>query len=46
MEVGFVGEEVACRDTANSVVALELANDQFDPSAVVVKAPEAERLQG
>jgi len=32
-------------DTAECVISLELANDQFDTSAVVVEAPEVERLQ-
>jgi hypothetical protein len=30
VEVGFIGEEVTCRDVIKGVVALELANDQFD----------------
>lgn len=45
MEVGFVGEEVPGGDAAQRIVALELFDDQFDPSAVVVKAPEVEGLQ-
>src|SRR5216684_2395985 len=32
-------------DTAECVISLELANDQFDAGAVVVEAPEVERLQ-
>jgi len=46
MEVGLIGEEVAAGYVPERVIALELANDQFDPGAVVVKAPEVERLQG
>jgi hypothetical protein len=45
VKVGFVGEEVACGDTAECVIPFELANDQFDAGAIVVKAPEVERLQ-
>ena len=43
MEVGFVGQEVMAGDTAECVISLELANDQFDAGAVVVAAPEVER---
>src|SRR5229473_2740285 len=32
-------------DVAECVISLELANDQFDTSTVVVEAPEVERLQ-
>lgn len=45
MEVGFVGQEVMAGDVAECVISLELANDQFDTSTVVVEAPEVERLQ-
>ena len=45
MEVGFVGQEVMAGDTAECVISLELANDQFDAGAVVVEAPEVECLQ-
>src|ERR1700730_1338453 len=45
LKVGFVGEEVACGDTPECVIPFELANDQFDAGAIVVKAPEVERLQ-
>ena len=45
VKVGFVGEEVMTGDTAECVISLELANDQFDTGAVVVAAPEVERLQ-
>lgn len=46
VEVGFVGEEMMAGDVAQCVVALELANDQFDAGAIVVEAPEVEWLQG
>ncbi len=45
MEVGFVGQEVVAWDTTECVISLELANDQFDASTVVVEAPEVEWLQ-
>ena len=45
VEVGFVGQEVMAGDTAECVISLELGNDQFDASTVVVEAPEVERLQ-
>src|SRR5712692_10819381 len=32
-------------DVAECVISLELANDQFDTSTLVVEAPEVERLQ-
>ena len=46
MEVDFVGEEMATGNVTERVIALELANHQFDASAVVVEASEGERLQG
>jgi hypothetical protein len=45
VKVGFVGQEVMTGDMAECVISLELANDQFDTGAVVVAAPEVERLQ-
>jgi hypothetical protein len=36
VKVGFVGQEVMTGDTAECVIFLELANDQFDTGAVVV----------
>jgi hypothetical protein len=45
VEVSLVGEEVMARNVAECVIALELANDQFAPGAVVVEAPEIKRLQ-
>jgi hypothetical protein len=36
---------VACGDRPECVIPFELANDQFDAGAIVVKAPEVERLQ-
>ncbi len=44
MEVGLVGEEVAGRDAVQGVIAFELLDEQLDPGAVVVEAPEVERL--
>ena len=46
MEVGLVGEEVACGDAAEGVVPFELFDEQLDAGAVVVKAPEVEGTQG
>jgi len=45
VEVGLIGEEVTRGDVTNGVVPLELLNDQFDAGAIVVEAPEVERLQ-
>ena len=45
VEVGFVGEEVSGRDAAQGVVAFELADQEFDSRAVVVQAPQLQRLQ-
>lgn len=45
MEIGLIGEKVPCGDAAQRIVALELLDHQFDAGAVVVQAPEIERLQ-
>ena len=45
MEVGLVGEKVPSGDAAQRIVSRELVDQQFDGRAVVVKAPEIERLQ-
>src|SRR5947199_2916947 len=45
VEVGFVGEKMPRWDSADAVVALQLANDQLDGRAVVVEAPEVQGLQ-
>ena len=45
MEVGLVGEEVPGRDAAQGIVPLELFDEQLDPGALVVEAPEVEGLQ-
>lgn len=46
MEVRLVGKEVTRGDAAQGIVALELFDQQLDASAIVVEAPEVERLQG
>lgn len=45
MEVRFVGQVVPRRNVTQSVVALELLDDQFDGGAVVVETPEVEWLE-
>src|SRR5260370_32476452 len=40
VEIGFIGEEMPRGDTAECVIPFELANDQFDTGAIVVKATE------
>src|SRR5262245_65798513 len=45
MEIRLVREEVAGGDAAQSVVPIELLDEQFDAGAVVVEAPEIERSQ-
>ena len=45
MEVRLVREEVASGDAAQGVVPFELLDEQLDAGAVVVEAPEIERLQ-
>ena len=44
MEVCLVGEEVACGDASQRIVPFELPDEEFDAGAVVVEAPEVERL--
>lgn len=46
MEVGFIGEEVTGGDLAQGVVSLQLADEEFDPGAVIIKTPEIQRLEG
>lgn len=45
MEVDLVGKEVLGGDASRRILALELPDDQFDPRAVVVQAPEVQRLE-
>src|SRR5262245_66452281 len=45
MEVCLVREEVARGNAAESIVPFELLDEEFDAGAVVVEAPEVERLQ-
>ncbi|SRR6266568_876500 len=45
MEVRLVGKVMACRDSTERIVALELSNDQLDSGSIVVEAPEVQRLQ-
>ncbi len=45
MKVGLVGEGVPGGNPPQGIVALELADDEFHSSAIVVEAPEVERLQ-
>ena len=44
LEVSFVSGEMMAWNVPECVISLELANDQFDAGAVVVEAPEVERL--
>lgn len=45
VKVRLVGEEVACRDSAQRIVAFEAPDNQLDTGAIVAEAPEVERLQ-
>jgi hypothetical protein len=43
---GFVGQEVMAGDMAECAISLEMANDQFDTSTVVVEAPRLSGCEG
>src|SRR4030095_844058 len=45
MEVGLVGEEGTAGETAQGRVPFEFVDEQFHAGAVVVEAPEVERLE-
>lgn len=45
MEVGLVGHEVASGDAAQGILSFELFDEQLHSGAVVVEAPEVQRVQ-
>lgn len=45
MEVRLVREEMTGGDAAQGVIPFELLDEQFHPGAIVVEAPEVQRLQ-